>query len=302
MINKKQLKKIFSYIFVIVIFGFMFKVLFDNAAQLRDYDWVGINYFYVAISFLFLLLAFVGVVFAFQTLLGSFGVRIKLMKVASIISLANLGRFVPGKVWAVLGMVHFGRKHGISGYVSSTCLFVSIILTSIAAFFVFVVSLPFWPTLPGNFHYIYIVLLAVALIVFIQPPIFNRIVSYMFKKLKKKDFVSELTYKTIIMLFGVYVLVWMFNGTAFYLLVSAISPQPLAHILPIIGIYTISWVIGLYSFLTPGGLGVREGIISALLATYVTYPVAIVIAIISRIWILLFQGAVAAYFLKEHRN
>jgi len=64
----------------------------------------------------------------------------------------------------------------------------------------------------------------------------------------------------------VYLTTFILNGTMFIVLLYGIGGNPgNALILPIIGMYSFSWIIG---FITPGapaGLGIREAIMSALL-------------------------------------
>jgi uncharacterized membrane protein YbhN (UPF0104 family) len=53
----------------------------------------------------------------------------------------------------------------------------------------------------------------------------------------------------------------------------------------LVGIFAGAWVIGFLSFLAPGGLGVREGILVYLLGFYLPSHVAIVVTLLSRLWV-----------------
>ena len=64
-------------------------------------------------------------------------------------------------------------------------------------------------------------------------------------------------------LFAVYILLWVYFGIAFLLFVKSLTPAiQLRHLLMVIGIYPLAWSIGFLSVVTPGGLGVREGVLS----------------------------------------
>jgi len=51
-----------------------------------------------------------------------------------------------------------------------------------------------------------------------------------------------------------------------------------------VGTFSISWLVGYYAFLSPGGLGVQEGIQVYLLTFFFPSPISIVIALASRLW------------------
>ena len=66
--------------------------------------------------------------------------------------------------------------------------------------------------------------------------------------------------------------------------------------------FALAWVIGFLSFLTPGGLGVREGLLSLLLSSYMPAPQATLIALICRVWMLSAEIVLAgvAFVLNRH--
>jgi len=75
-------------------------------------------------------------------------------------------------------------------------------------------------------------------------------------------------------------------GSAFYVLLLALwsAAPPIA--LPIcIGIYAIAWDIGFVSFITPSGLGFREGAIVGLFALSLPSPLGVsaILAVLSRL-------------------
>ena len=46
----------------------------------------------------------------------------------------------------------------------------------------------------------------------------------------------------------------------------------------------MTWVVGLLAFLTPGGLGVREGALALLLSPFLPVPLPTVVALLARVW------------------
>jgi uncharacterized membrane protein YbhN (UPF0104 family) len=78
---------------------------------------------------------------------------------------------------------------------------------------------------------------------------------------------------------------WLIAGIAFYVLLLALLPDAPLILLPIcVGIYAIVWDIGFVSFLTPSGLGVREGAIVLLFAlAFPALGISSILAILSRV-------------------
>jgi uncharacterized membrane protein YbhN (UPF0104 family) len=49
--------------------------------------------------------------------------------------------------------------------------------------------------------------------------------------------------------------------------------------------FPVAWIVGLLAFVAPGGLGVREGVLAALLSGLLPGGMAVVVALASRVWI-----------------
>ena len=65
--------------------------------------------------------------------------------------------------------------------------------------------------------------------------------------------------------------------------------------------YAFAWIIGFLSFLTPGGLGIREGLLGLLLANYILIQQATLAALLCRVWGLSAEGILAgiAFFVQR---
>jgi glycosyltransferase 2 family protein len=97
---------------------------------------------------------------------------------------------------------------------------------------------------------------------------------------------------------GLYVVNTALQGLAYYLLIRSIHPLPASRLINVIGIYNGAWAAGFLSFIAPGGLGVREGVMTILLKPYLPVAMAIIVAAVSRLWITLFEVAMAAVGLR----
>jgi hypothetical protein len=96
---------------------------------------------------------------------------------------------------------------------------------------------------------------------------------------------------------------WAFSGLGLYLLADSFSPLTLAQLSVVIGAMGFSWVLGTLSFLTPAGLGVREGVMGLLLAEVLAAPLPALVAILARFWWSLADfGSIGLAFLAYGRR
>jgi uncharacterized membrane protein YbhN (UPF0104 family) len=80
-----------------------------------------------------------------------------------------------------------------------------------------------------------------------------------------------------------YLVVWGMYGIAFWATGRALFAVPASDIPRYIGVFALAWLAGLVAFFAPGGIGVREAVIAALLAGPLGQADAIVLAATSRI-------------------
>ncbi len=80
-----------------------------------------------------------------------------------------------------------------------------------------------------------------------------------------------------------YVGVWIIFGVAFWLTARALFDVPASDVLRYAGVFAAAWVAGFVVVIAPGGIGVREAVIVALLRGRLGEAEAIVLATASRI-------------------
>jgi hypothetical protein len=98
-----------------------------------------------------------------------------------------------------------------------------------------------------------------------------------------------------------YLLYWGLTGLAFAALIRSIFPLPASAIPLALAGYAAGYAVGFLSLLTPAGLGVREGVLVLALAPVMPAGPALVVALLSRLWMMVFEllGAVVAYLLDR---
>jgi glycosyltransferase 2 family protein len=92
-----------------------------------------------------------------------------------------------------------------------------------------------------------------------------------------------------------YIATWPFTGISFWLVGRALVAAPLRDMAVYIGAFAAAWAVGVIAFYAPGGLGVREAVLVAILRHRIGSGDALVLAAASRA-VLAFVDVVLAGF------
>ena len=102
------------------------------------------------------------------------------------------------------------------------------------------------------------------------------------------------------------VVLWLILGVPFRLLAIGVSPAAKAWTWPQpAAIFAIAWCVGLLVLIAPGGIGVREAVLTALLRGFLSAGEALSVAVMARLWWTvteaLFGGAAMLWLLRDVR-
>jgi uncharacterized membrane protein YbhN (UPF0104 family) len=194
-------------------------------------------------------------------------------------------KYIPGKVWTILG-----RASKVSQAVKNDTAFLSFI--SLKEQFVYllvgiVISIvPIYTVYGFNYFFILVLLSGIGLYLVIFNKLIHRLITQVFEKiLKKKLDIPLITHKNGFKLSVFNVLLWISWTLAFYFFSKSVAGDfgiNQAFVFP------ISVVYGVLAIIMPGGIGVREGIITAFLTTSgMELEVATTISVASRLWFIL---------------
>jgi hypothetical protein len=201
--------------------------------------------------------------------------------------MSMMGKYLPGKVWMVLGKVYLSGKEGVPKAEAFASAVIEIVLEIAAAvffFFFFLFSLVDYSVLsPGVLYLLGAVL--VAGMVFLHPRVFYKVINTLLYRLKKERIEETITYRDMLELFLLYNGIVLVQGTAFYFFVNALCTVSLDNLLVLTGSFALAGALGTLSFFSPSGLGVREGVLALLLSSSVVAPIAVLISLLARLWV-----------------
>lgn len=282
-----QLRRVTGYLVVAVILGFMARTLYVNWQSLRGYEW-RFNYPLLALAVLAALGTLSLYAWQWSLIVRRLGVSVSYPQAFRIYFLSNLGRYVPGKIWQFVGWFYLAEQAGIGRVQVLTAIAVNLGLQALTGLALGVTALSlgagsfggevrarYWPLL------LLIPLGAVAL----QPAVMEAGLNWGLRRLGREPVALGLRTRDVALFALVHVCGWAAYGVSFTLFVGSLRPVSVSD-LPLLGAtYAAAWVIGFLSFLTPGGIGIREGVLAYLLGFWLPAPVAVVVGLLSRIWI-----------------
>ena len=214
--------------------------------------------------------------------------------------ITNFGRYIPGKIWQLGGLAVYMRGRGDSGAAAlvSAMAFQIISLVTGAAISAATIGLKWaggdggW--LPG--------LLTLGLILFagLHPRVIRWIAGRLGSWLGETVVGVDLGAVDIFRAAAGMLVAWLVYGVGFLLLLRGVGvPWEVSQIHVLTGIFAASYVIGYLVLVAPGGLVVREGAMTALLAELggLAVGVAAAVAIVARIWMVVTELAALALVL-----
>jgi uncharacterized membrane protein YbhN (UPF0104 family) len=273
---------------VALILFFLIRFLLNNWRQVATFDFT-FTYSYLVLSFLVLFVFFFLRVYAWQAILKKMQIALPLIKCLKVSFLSMMGKYLPGKVWTVLGKVYLSDKEGVPKAEAFTSVVIEIVLEIVASiffFFFYLFSLMEQPLLSTKILYL-LALILVGGLVFLHPRVFYTLLNTLLRTLKKQTIPEAIKYWDIIQIFLFYVVIVLVQGVAFYLFVNALVYVPIQNLVGLTACFAVAGALGTLSFFAPSGLGVREGILALLLSTYIISPVAVLISLLARIWVTL---------------
>lgn len=265
-----------------LIFTFLFRNLYLNWSELSTYQWSP-NYLALAGS-LFLLLADAFLyAYLWRWIVLQLGGSLEYRKLFRILFLSQLGRYLPGKVWNLAGVIYLGSKEGVSKLISGASLGLQLLWQVLSGLIVFLLTLPFWghaQPLAGS--YPSLLLLPLGVILF-HPAFMRRGFGFALRALGEEPRRLDWGYRDTLGQLLLWVLFWIINGVAYYLLINSLTPSPLSQAPMVVGAFTIAWVVGFLALFAPAGLGVVEGTLTFLLGFQFPVPVATVVVLFTRL-------------------
>jgi uncharacterized membrane protein YbhN (UPF0104 family) len=291
--RKKQIRylKTLQWAIVVVIFVFLGKMVWDNWRQVKDASFT-FELFPLLLSTLVFAFSYFIQIWAWYLITLKLKIALSPSETLKTWLYSQLGKYLPGKVWIFLGRFHFYELKGKSKKAISIALYFETITVIVAAGIISFVTLLFFEKTDlvySGMPFWWMLFPLIFALVFLHPKVLQKILNWVLVKFKRESISLSISYRDILGVLFLCILSWLIGGVGFYLFINSVFPIPSTHILYLMGALAFSSTLGLIALFAPSGLGVREGILVYLLSFMMPGPVAVIISLLTRIWMTLIE-------------
>ena len=215
------------------------------------------------------------------------GRRLPVWTTVRVFMVANLGRYVPGKVWQIAGLAYLAKREGVQPSVATGAAILGQGIALLAAALVGIGALlgaddvwrqVEWVGLAAGIGAALAIIAAV-----VVPPIFHHVVAFWFRVTRTDPPVDGLgSGNAGLRWFILYLINWGIYAAAFWLLYLSLGePRGFLQVGPA---FAAAYVAGYIAVFAPAGAGIREGVLVVLLQPIMAREAAVALAIIARLW------------------
>jgi len=282
-----MLKSILTVIIVFIIFYFLVTYLIKNWQRI-PFTSLHFNTTNLLISFIFLLLNFLLFIQGWKYIVRRLGSIINFKTAFWIISLSQVAKYVPGGIWFALGRVYFGKTEKLKADTIALSVVIETGMTFLVCILLFFLSVIFSRQLI-HIKTLFVIPVFLLFLVLLQPSILNRLMNIALKIFKRPPINLDMSYPQLLKLSTYFFGFLIAQLMGFYFLINSIYPINISKIFELSAAYIVSWMTGFVVVFAPGGLGVREGVMTILLSSILPAPLAIAISFLARVWLTIFE-------------
>lgn len=290
--TKKQLLNRFLQLAIIIVLGYFFAPSFIESFRQFDPSAWQINYPLMILSLLLMQVVLYLQSAIWSTIVGFFGKRVSYNKAFKIAYLAQLGRYLPGRIWQLFGMIYLAAKEGVTKEEATVSFILSQIFCTPPGLLIVVVYLFILETSEKYKHYAAFawagaIIVMLFLVIYFLPRLFKGMINLATRIMRQPpvEFVMEKKVGIKVILF--YFVTWNLYGVCFYLFLLAILPGVDFNLVEIIGAWTLAYLVGYWMIILPAGIGAREAALVVLLAPIIGKDRAGIVVIGARVWSML---------------
>lgn len=264
---------------------FILRAVDFRLEELKAFDMAGleIHWGLLAASTVLLLVAYVFSASLWGRMIREIGGQgVAFLPALRVFFTANLGRYIPGKLWQIAGLAYLAREEGVPAG-TATCAAVLGQAFSLAGATLVGTGVLLrgggseglgkgWPALA-----LLAVLLAAA-----SPGILKGVLRLWFRLAKQEvpsGFAPDAAFG--IRWMGLYAIGWLIQGTAFWILVRSLGMG--LTLLEGVPSFPAAYVAGYLALFSPAGVGIREGMLVVFLGPILGAGAAVA-ALVARLW------------------
>jgi glycosyltransferase 2 family protein len=240
-------------------------------------------------------------IIAWRTMLAGWGQRLDPWTAARIWTVSSLGKYLPGKVWAVAGMALMAQRAGIAPWAATgSAVVLQVLAIGTGAAVAGLTGGHALAAADPRFETALAILVLGALAgvaLLLWPPCLRRVL-----RLAAPGAEARGTPSAVGLGLGILanLIAWLGYGLALWLLARGLLPSAGLDPALAVAVFTASYLAGFLALFAPGGIGVREGLFILLLQGPLGIAAATALALSSRVLLTITElGAAVPFILSS---
>jgi hypothetical protein len=200
-----------------------------------------------------------------------------------IYSLSVLARRIPTPLWYVGGRIYLYHERNVSTAIVLSASGLEAVLIGLSGIICYVLLLPWYSyTQEWPWQVILAVGAAVAIMLVVRPNLLLDLANMGLRLLRRPPVAAAIDRSSLGLWTLTYLATWFLDGLGLYFVVSALLPVP-PPLPDVIGVSTIYALVGLAAMILPGGFGLKELAMGAMLSMWIPVSAGIAVSIFYRL-------------------
>lgn len=232
---------------------------------------------WIVLSVLAVFVSYAISVEAWRRILAGWGEHLPYGQATRIWLVSSLGRYLPGKVWSVAGLMVLAQRAGVPAWAAGAS---AVALQAVAIGTAVAVVAAATPNAASPLRLAAAALAALGTIAILA---WKGTARLMARLSASTAAMVPLPVGAVAQSAALGVLAWLVHGGAFWLLARGLGLPDTLPFGTAAGVFPLAYIVGLLALFAPGGLGVREVVLIGLLVPTIGGSSAVVLTVASRI-------------------
>ena len=217
-----------------------------------------------------------------RAVLIGFGSAVPMRGAIRIWFISQLGKYLPGKVWALAAQVDLGREYRVGRKRMVSAMLLAMAMTVATGLAVAAVTLPLTsPAATADYWWLFP--LAPVLLAALHPRVVTWALNLALRLVRRPALERPPTLAATLRALGWNMVAWVLFGLHMWLLAAAAGGSGSSLPFAATGAYALAWTVGFVVFIAPGGIGAREAALTIALSPALPAGAPLVVALVSRV-------------------
>ena len=219
---------------------------------------------------------------AYRAILADLGAPLPVAAAGRLYFLGQLGKYLPGTVWVVVGTMALARELGIMRKTSLAASLLALVLSIATALSLAAVLLPI-DAVGSIRQYWWVGLLLPLLLAGLHPRVVSAVLDTALRLARRQPMPEQLSTAGTLRAVGWQGLSWLLFGLHAWMLVLGVGGPAGQSLAVSIGGFALAYAIGPLAVVAPAGAGVREVALVLTLGSVIGSTAALAVALVSRV-------------------